>query len=72
MSIGKINILLLFRPSVIRSPLSRAEKFSSGNVTIKILPPIQTEGIEKDQIDNLIKETRDSMIEGLKILRSNK
>ena len=51
---------------------SRAEKFSSGNVTIKILPPIQTEGIEKDQIDNLIKKTRDSMIEGLEILRSNK
>ena len=50
---------------------ARTEKFTSGNVTIKILPPIQTEGVRKDQIDDLIKETRDSMIEALKMMKSN-
>ena len=50
---------------------ARTEKFTSGNVTIKILPPIETEGIRKDQIDDLIKETRDSMIEALKTMKSN-
>ena len=50
---------------------ARTEKFTSGNVTIKILPPIQTEGVRKDQIDDLIKETRDSMIEALKTMKSN-
>ena len=50
---------------------SRTEKFTSGNVTIKILPPIETEGIRKDQMDDLIKETRDSMIEALKTMKSN-
>ena len=50
---------------------SRSEKFTSSNVTIKILPPIQTEGVRKDQIDDLIKETRDSMIEALKTMKSN-
>ena len=50
---------------------ARTEKFTSGNVTIKILPPIQTEGVRKDQIDDLIKETRDSMIQALKTMKSN-
>ena len=50
---------------------ARTEKFTGGNVTIKILPPIETEGIRKDQIDDLIKETRDSMIEALKTMKSN-
>ena len=51
---------------------SRSAKFTGGNVTIKILPPIPTEGVEKDQMDTLIKKTRDSMLENLKIMRSNK
>ena len=46
----------------------RNKKFDSGNVTIKILPPIKTEGISKDQMDDLIKQTRDSMLEALKTL----
>ena len=50
---------------------ARTEKFTGGNVTIKILPPIETEGIRKDQMDDLIKETRDSMIEALKTMKSN-
>ena len=50
---------------------ARTEKFTGGNVTIKILPPIETEGIRKDQMDDLIKETRDSMIEALKMIKSN-
>ena len=37
-----------------------------GEVTIQILPPVQTEGFIKDQIDDLIKKTRDPMIEALK------
>ena len=37
-----------------------------GEVTIQILPPVQTEGVTKDQIDDLIKKTRDPMIEALK------
>ena len=37
-----------------------------GDVTIQILPPVQTEGVTKDQIDDLIKKTRDPMIEALK------
>ena len=51
---------------------SRSEKFTGGNVTIQILPPIPTEGVEKDQMDTLIKKTRDSMLENLEIMRSNK
>ena len=50
---------------------ARTEKFTGGNVTIKILPPIETEGTRKDQMDDLIKETRDSMIEALKTMKSN-
>ena len=49
----------------------RTEKFTSGNVTIKVLPPIETEGVTKDQIDDLIKETRDSMLEALNAMKSN-
>ena len=37
-----------------------------GEITIQILPPVQTEGVTKDQIDNLIKKTRDPMIEALR------
>ena len=37
-----------------------------GEVTIQILPPVQTAGVTKDQIDDLIKKTRDPMIEALK------
>ena len=50
---------------------ARSEKFTSSNITIKILPPIETEGVTKDQMDDLIKETRDSMIEALKTMKSN-
>ena len=49
---------------------ARNEKFSSGNVTIKILPPIQTAGIGKDQMDDLIKKTRDSMLDALETMRA--
>ena len=48
----------------------RSEKFDRGNVTIRILPPIQTEGITKDKIDDVIKQTRDSMLEALNSMRS--
>ena len=48
---------------------SRSEKFTSGNVTIKILPPIPTEGVQKEQMDDLIKKARDSMLEELKQLQ---
>ena len=41
-----------------------------GDVTIQILPPVQTEGITKDKIDDLIKKTRDPMIEALKSTHS--
>ena len=37
-----------------------------GEVTVQILPPVQTEGFTKDQLDDLIKKTRDPMIETLK------
>ena len=50
---------------------SRCEKFTSGNITIQILPPIQTDGISKDQMDDVIKQTRDSMLEALKTMRSS-
>ena len=40
-----------------------------GEVTIQILPPVQTEGVAKDQIDDLIKKTRDPMIEALKSMQ---
>ena len=40
-----------------------------GDVTIQILPPVQTEGVTKDQIDDLIKKTRDPMIEALKSMQ---
>ena len=49
---------------------ARNQKFDRGNITIKILPPIQTEGISKDKIDDVIKQTRDSMLEALKEMRS--
>ena len=41
-----------------------------GDITIQILPPVQTEGVTKDQIDDLIKKTRDPMIEALKSMPS--
>ena len=40
-----------------------------GEITIQILPPVQTEGVTKDQIDDLIKKTRDPMIEALKSMQ---
>jgi len=49
---------------------SRSDKFAPGDVTIQILPPVQTEGITKDKIDDLIKKTRDPMIEALKSIHS--
>ena len=51
-------------------PGARNQKFTSGDVKIQILPPIQTEGISKNQMDDLIKKTRDSMLEALKTMRS--
>ena len=42
-----------------------------GEITIQILPPVQTEGVTKDQIDDLIKKTRDPMIEALKSMQKN-
>ena len=49
----------------------RCRKFTSGNVRIQILPPIQTEGISKDQLDDVMNQTRDSMLEALKTMRSS-
>jgi len=48
---------------------SRSDKFAPGDVTIQILPPVRTEGVTKDQIDALIKKTRDPMIEALKSMQ---
>jgi len=45
---------------------SRSDKFAPGEIAIQILPPVQTEGVTKDQIDDLIKKTRDPMIVALK------
>ncbi len=44
---------------------SRHDQLPGGDITIKILPPIDTEKFSKDGIDELIKEARDSMIEAL-------
>jgi len=45
---------------------SRNDKFAPAEVTIQILPPVEIEGFTKDNIDDLIKKTRDSMLEALK------
>lgn len=42
------------------------EKFRGGEAIIKILPAIETEDVSKDDIAELIKKTRDSMISALK------
>jgi len=44
----------------------KKEKFQGGEITIKILPAIETEDYSKDDIDELIKKTRDNMISALK------
>ena len=50
--------------------LARHKVVILGDVTIQILPPVQTEGVTKDKIDDLIKKTRDPMIEALKSTHS--
>jgi 1-acyl-sn-glycerol-3-phosphate acyltransferase len=45
---------------------SRHDQFPGGNVTIKVLEPIETDGYDKTSIDELIKKTRDAMVEALK------
>ena len=42
------------------------EQFHGGEATIQILPAIETEDVSKDDINELIKKTRDNMISALK------
>ena len=42
---------------------SKKSKFESGDITIKFLKPIQTDGYSKDTIDDLIEITRAKMQE---------
>ena len=44
---------------------SRHDQFPGGDVKIQILPAIETEDVSKDEIDDLIKKTRDCMIAAL-------
>ena len=44
---------------------SRHDQFPGGDVQIQVLPAIETEDVSKDDIDNLIKKTRDCMIAAL-------
>ena len=44
---------------------SRHDQFLGGDVQIQVLPAIETEDLSKDDIDNLIKKTRDCMIAAL-------
>ena len=48
---------------------SRRDQFTGGEVTIQVLPPVETEGVGKEEIDDLIKRTRDSMVEALNSLK---
>ena len=44
---------------------SRHDQFLGGDITIKILPAINTKDFTKENIDELISETRNSMIGAL-------
>lgn len=45
---------------------SKSKTFNSGVITIDVLPPVPTKGIEtKDQLDDLVVEVRKSMLESL-------
>ena len=45
---------------------SRHDQFPGGKATIQILPAIETDEHSKETIDDLIKETRDVMMQALK------
>ena len=44
---------------------SRHDQFPPAEITIKILPPIDTERFDKDAIDDLVHKTRETMIREL-------
>ncbi|USP77715.1 1-acylglycerol-3-phosphate acyltransferase [Curvularia clavata] len=43
----------------------KAKKFSPGIVDVTVLPPIQTKGLGAEHVDELVKKTRDAMMEEL-------
>lgn len=40
---------------------NRNDQFPGGDITIQFLPPIETEGFSKDEVDDLITKTREPM-----------
>ncbi|KAL4864473.1 hypothetical protein BDV12DRAFT_176150 [Aspergillus spectabilis] len=40
-------------------------RFNAGSIKIRVLPPIPTEGLTPDDVDNLTKTTQDSMLKNL-------
>jgi lysophosphatidate acyltransferase len=46
----------------------KARRFTTGRIPIKILEPISTKGLTKDDVDDLLEKVRSSMLAELKTL----
>ena len=44
---------------------AREKRFTGGKVPIKVLPPVETEGLQKEDVDELCRRTREIMLREL-------